>query len=185
MDLEPGTKATLVRLTVAQVKYEEYAERARAASKQPLPYNEWKGKHYDVAERGGRPGRPGNPAHKADVQRTLEDNPDAYPNAAVGDRVPDAAGQPGQTMQIRGRTVTPQDNGRVLVESDHTVYDGAIPDSAARAQVRDMRAADPNATIVVTDCDDPDAEPLVYPPGRQPPPPGPLGPNPPADVPYS
>jgi hypothetical protein len=184
MDLEPGSKVTLVRLTVAQLKYEEYTERARAAGNQPMPFNEWKEQYYDVVERGDRPGRPGKPEHKADVRRTLIDNPDADPNAQVGNRVPDAAGQPGQPMQIRDQTVTPEGNGRVLVESDHTVYDGTIPDSKARAQVRDMRAADPDATIVVTDCDDPDAEPIIYPPGRQPPPPGHLGSNPPIDVPY-
>ena len=117
MDLEPGSKATLVRLTVAQVKYEEYAERARAASKQPLPYNEWKGKHYDVAERGGRPGRPGNPAHKADVQRTLEDNPDAdqTPRSATACRMQRVS--PARRCRFEGDRYPQAADGSV--ESDH------------------------------------------------------------------
>ena len=41
------------------------------------------------------------------------------------------------------RNHQPEGQGRVIVESDKTVYGGTIPDSAARAQVRDFRAADP------------------------------------------
>ncbi|HTV21586.1 MAG TPA: hypothetical protein VMG12_23015, partial [Polyangiaceae bacterium] len=68
--------------------------------------------------------------------------------------------------------------------SDHTVKDGAIPNSEARAQMRDARAADPNATLVVTDLANPNAPPLVYPPGTQPPPPGRLPAGTPDVVPY-
>ena len=46
-------------------------------------------------------------------------------------------------MKIRGEIIKPEGQGRVIVESDKTVYGGTIPDSAARAQVRDFRAADP------------------------------------------
>ena len=51
---------------------------------------------------------------------------------------------------------------------------GTIPDSAARAQLRDIRKAAPNDTLVVTDLANPDSAPLIYPPGTQPPPRGPL-----------
>jgi hypothetical protein len=82
-------------------------------------------------------------------------------------------GQPRQKVVIRGQTIDPGE-GRVLVESDHLVYDGTMPNSEARDQVRAFRRADPDATIVVTDLADPARPPLVYPPGKQPPPPGPL-----------
>jgi hypothetical protein len=45
-------------------------------------------------------------------------------------------------MQIPGQTIAPEGNGRLPVEPDHTVHDGAPPDSAGRAQVRYMRVAD-------------------------------------------
>jgi len=169
----------------AQWRYQRYQAQKAAAGEEPLPYEEWKSRYYDTAESGGRPGRPGGTAHQADVRRTLMDNPDADPSVEVGGRWPDAVGQPGEPMQIRGQTITPEGNGRVIVESDHTVYDGTLPDSAARSQVRDMRAAEPGSTLVVTDCDNPSAPPLVYPPGTQPPPSGPLGADPPPRVPFN
>ena len=49
--------------------------------------------------------------------------------------------------------------------------------------IRDIRAADPGATIVVTDHTNPSA-PLIYPPRTQPPPPGRLPPGTPTSVPY-
>ena len=179
-----GAKPKIGDPNAAQWRYQRYKAEKESAGEQPLPYDQWKARYYDTVENGGRPGRRGNPAHEADVEQILEDNPTARPGAEVGGRVPDAAGQPGEPMQIRGRTITPEGDGRVIVESDHTVYDGRLPDSAARSQVRDMRAAEPSSTLVVTDCDNPSAPPLVYPPGTQPPPSGRLGANPPARVPY-
>ena len=63
---------------------------------------------------------------------------------------------------------------KICDRTDHTIWDGSMPNSDARAQLRDIRAADPDATIVLTDFENPSASPLVYPPGTQPPPSGPL-----------
>lgn len=180
----PAKKPKIGEPGAAEWRYRRYFEAKTAKGEEPLPFDQWKQRYYDPAESGGRPGRPGGEAHRNDVQETLDANPDADPSFAIGDRVPDAVGAPGEPMQVRGQTITPQGNGRVIVESDKTVYDGTIPDSAARAQVRDMRAAAPDSTLVVTDYNNPTAAPLVYPPGSQPPPPGNLGPNPPTTVPY-
>ena len=89
----------------------------------------------------------------------------------------DGVGQYGQTVTIRGQKIAPQGKGRVIVESDHVIAHGTMPDSAARAQIRDIRAADPGATLVVTDLANPKTPPLIYPPGTQPPPSGPLPAN--------
>jgi hypothetical protein len=65
-----------------------------------------------------------------------------------------------------------------------------MPDSDARAQVRAMRKADPNAWIVMTDAGNPNAPPppgtgvFIWPPGTQPPPPGRLAPGTLVSVPY-
>ena len=145
------------------LRYERY--RRSGGTKYP-DYESW----HSGSTRGGRPG---SPAHQADVAAN-NGPPNNLQPRAVGDTVPDGVGQPGQTVSIRGQQIKPQGNGRVIVEADHVVHSGRVPNSEARAQVRAMRAADPDATLVVTDHNNPTAAPLVYPPGTQPPPPGPL-----------
>jgi hypothetical protein len=93
-------------------------------------------------------------------------------------------GEPGKAVNIRGEVIQPQGKGRVIVESDHFIFKGKHPDSAARAQMRDIRAADPDATLVVTDLGNPTSKPTKYPPGTQPPPPGRISPGDPIHVPY-
>lgn len=86
---------------------------------------------------------------------------------AVGARVPDGVGMTGQVAVIRGQTIDPGPNGRVIVESER--FRGTLPVSDGRRQIRDMRRADSKATIVVTDPHNPTRPPLVYAPGSQPP----------------
>ncbi len=134
---------------------------------------------YDSWFNGSRGGRPGSPEHQTDVASN-NGPPNNLEPRAVGNRVPDGVGEAGQSVVIRGQKIEPVGNGRVIVESDHVVYNGTMPNSEARAQMRAIRAADPNATLVVTDLSNPSAAPLIYPPGTQPPPPGnlPTGQNP-------
>jgi hypothetical protein len=165
-------------------RYERYRHTAylegRMPAKDPLnaleneilPPDQWKKRYFDVVLEGGRPGRGGSPAHAKDVLANNFENK-LEPKPLSNGRVPDGVGQPRQKVVIRGQTIDPGE-GRVLVESDHLVYDGTMPNSEARDQVRAFRRADPDATIVVTDLADPARPPLVYPPGKQPPPPGPL-----------
>ncbi len=138
---------------------------------------------YDSWFGGSRGGRPGSPEHQADVAAN-NGPPNNLEPQVVGDRVPDGVGEPGQTVVIRGQEIQPQGNGRVIVESDHVVHNGTMPNSEARAQMRGIRAADPDATLVVTDLSNPSAPPLVYPPGTQPPPPGHLPPGQAPIIPY-
>jgi hypothetical protein len=119
-----------------------------------------------------RGGRPGGPAHQADVAAN-NGPPNNLRPQAVGNTVPDGVGLPGQAVEIRGQTIAPEGNGRVLVESDEFVWDGEHLSSEARAQVRAMREGGPNDTIVVTDQHNPESSRLViFKPGEQPPPPG-------------
>ena len=129
--------------------------------------------------------------YQADVENNnINNNPKLEPVTLSNGKVPDGVGQPGQVVTIREKwKIDPNPDGtnpdgRVIVESDHTVHNGTMPDSEAREQVRAFREADPNATLVVTDCDNPTASPLVYPPGAQPPPPGHLPPGTSPSVPY-
>jgi RHS repeat-associated protein len=116
-----------------------------------------------------RGGRPGNEDHQADVSRNNGPPNNLDPNAAVGPRVPDGTGEPGQVVTIRDRPIDPGPDARVVTESER-FGEGGNMDAEGRRQVRDMREADPNSTIVVTDPARPDADPVVYPPGTQPPP---------------
>jgi hypothetical protein len=127
-------------------------------------------------------GRNGTPAHQADVLANNQAN--GLRPMAVGDTVPDGVGTRGQVVTIRGQQIDPGSNGRVLVESDRTVYGGRFPESQARGQIRSMRAADPQATIVVTDPDNPALAPLIYPSGTQPPPTGSISSTGPTHVTY-
>ena len=161
-----------------EYRYGKYQDNRKIKESDLPSLAEYTERYIKPGIEGGRPGRAGSPAHKGDVQATIDANPGSGPKA-VGNRVPDVVGEPGQILTVRRVKIKPVGNGRVIVESDKTVYDGKIPDSAARAQVRDFRRADPDATLVVTDYNDRAAKPLIYEPGKQPPPPGPLGPKPP------
>lgn len=116
-------------------------------------------------------GRNGTPSHQADVA-TNNGSPNNMKPASVGSRVPDGVAAPGQTVNIRGQDIAPEPGGRVIVESERTVKGGTMPNSAGRDQIRDIRQADPSATIVVTDPDRVSDPPIVHPPGSQPPPKG-------------
>ena len=117
--------------------------------------------------RGSRPGRVGNPDHAADVARNNAQASGPLSPRAVGNRVPDGVGAPGQAVEIRGQSVDPGPGGRVIVESERFRQSGQMV-GEGRSQIRDVRAADPNATIVVTDPANPTAPPVVFPPGTQP-----------------
>ena len=169
-----GPKPPVGAADAARWRYQRYVHGAVQQGKEPsqiLPFATWRRRYYDTVVAGGRPGRPGGPAHKADVARN-NGEPNRIRGRPLGRRYPDGVGRRGQTLVIRGREIAPRGQGRVIVESDHVIRNGTMPDSAARAQVRDIRRADPSATIVVTDQAHPKTAPLVYPPGTQPPPPG-------------
>ncbi|MGE5194396.1 MAG: RHS repeat-associated core domain-containing protein, partial [Deltaproteobacteria bacterium] len=126
-------------------------------------------------------GRNGSPAHQVDV--AANNGPNGLKPGPVGGRVPDGIGQLGQPANIRGVNVDPGPMGRVIAESE-PMTQGGLPVSAGRGQIRDIRAAAPRDTIVVTNPNNPGAAPLIYPPGTQPPPTGrlPVGTSP--TVPY-
>ena len=128
-------------------------------------------------------GRNGTPAHQADVAANNNQASGQLMPQKVGKRIPDGVGQPGQPVTIRGQTVNPGRTGRVITESEGFTK-GGMPVSDGRGQLRDVRSADPNATIVVTDPNNVSRPPLVYPPGTQPPPSGRLPKNTPSSVPY-
>lgn len=180
-----GPKPGIHETNGAAWRYQRYRHNASRQGKSEaeiLSFETWRRRHFEPTLRGGRPGSPGSPAHQADVLRNNE--PNGIKGGKIGNRIPDGVGREGQTLTIRGREIAPRGQGRVIVESDHLIRRGTIPDSAARAQVRDIRKAEPGATIVVTDQANPKAAPLVYPPGKQPPPPGRLPADSPAVVPY-
>ena len=114
-----------------------------------------------------RPGQPGDPDHVADVAKNNNQPTGELRPKPVGGRKPDGVGELGQVVTIRGQTIDPGPNGRVIVESER--FRKGRPVSLGREQIRDIRAADLNATIVVTDPKNPNAPPLIYPPGTQPP----------------
>jgi hypothetical protein len=113
-------------------------------------------------------GRNGSADHQADVAANNNQATGELKPRAVSGRVPDGVGRVGQVVTIRGQVIDPGRKGRIIVESEP--IRGGRPVSEGRRQIRDIRAADPNATIVVTDPENPLAPPLVYPPGTQPPP---------------
>ena len=132
---------------------------------------------------GNRSGRPGNQDHRDDVERNNNQESGRLRPRAVGRRVPDGVGAGGQVVDIRGRTIDPGPVGRVVVESERFRQNGQMVGDG-REQIRDIRAADPNATIVVTDPANPNAPPVIYRPHTQPPPRGRLRTNHPTHVPY-
>lgn len=138
-----------------ELRYERYRREGGTKS-----YDDWLG-----TSRGGRPG---NIDHQIDVEANNGPN-GLDPNTQVGSRVPDGVGRTGQRVNIRGQEIDPGPGNRVVVESERFGKNGQMV-ADGRNQVRDIRAADPNATIVVTDPDNPGAPPAVYAPGQQPPP---------------
>ncbi len=182
-----GPKPAYDAVDAAQWRYERYVwdgYQAGRTRESLLGFAEYHQQYFLPSAKGLRTGRKGSPAHQADVNRN-----NVAPNNLVARRypgglTPDGVGEPGQAVIIRGQTIAPEGNGRVIVESDPTVYHGEMPHSEAREQIRRYRAADPEATIVVTDPNRPDLPPLIYRPGEQPPPEGRLAPGTPAVVPY-
>jgi hypothetical protein len=136
-----------------------------------------------VAPASNSNGRNGTPAHQSDVNANNRQVSGDLEPRPVGGRVPDGVGQQGQVVTIRGKTIDPGPNGRVIVESEEFTNAG-MPVSGGREQIRDIRAGDPSATIVVTDPNNPARPPTVYPPGTQPPPKGRLPQGTPPSVPY-
>ena len=67
----------------------------------------------------------------------------------------------------------------MLYEADNFFKDSSQLVSEAREQVRQFRKDNPDATIVVEDAANP-GKVIVYEPGTQPAPPGPLKPNTPS-----
>ncbi len=180
-----GSKPAHSAPGAAEWRYQRYLHRAHRQGKradQVQDFATWKRRNFDTAKRGGRPGRPGSKAHQADVNRN--NKPNRIREGEIGGRFPDGVGRPGQVLEIRGRKIAPVGRGRVIVESARCVRDGTMPQSRTRAQLRDVRRARPGATIVVTDPTRPKAAPLIYPPGKQPPPPGPLPSGQASVVPY-
>jgi hypothetical protein len=181
-----GQKPDITEPGAAQWRYQRYRWEQYTQGKpqeKVAPWRTWYDRYFKQVELGNRPGRQGSQAHIKDVEANNRPN-GLEDNALIGGRVPDGTGEPGQPVTIRGQEIVPEGNGRVIVESDHTVWDGRIPDSAARAQLRDIRRGDPDATIVLTDTDNPGAAPIIYRPGEQPPPTNRLPRNHATHVPY-
>jgi hypothetical protein len=130
---------------------------------------------------GQSPGEMGRPEHKALVVGVRDAN--SIGTQTMGEQRPDAVGKIDQAIKIPdGPTVTPQKGGRVLYEAEDFFKDGSQIVSKGRAQVRQFRKDNPGATIVVQDVDNPKNI-IVYEPGTQPPPHGPLEPGTPNKVP--
>jgi hypothetical protein len=187
------TTATEAEAQAQADKFNEAAEAARqlkaadaakeARLKETAARNKARREAAEAARRVPNPnGRNGTPAHQADVEANNSQPTGNLRPEPVGNRVPDGVGRTGQVVTIRGQTIDPGPNGRVIEESEN--FRNGRPVSEGRRQIRDIRAADPNATIVVTDPNNPAAPPLIYPPGTQPPPGGWLPRNTPPSVPY-
>jgi hypothetical protein len=130
---------------------------------------------------GQSPGEMGGPEHKALVVGVRDAN--SIGTQTMGEQRPDAVGRIDQAIKIPdGPTVTPQKGGRVLYEAEDFFKDGSQIVSKGREQVRQFRKDNPGATIVVQDVDNPKNI-IVYEPGTQPPPHGPLEPGTPNKVP--
>ena len=151
-DNDPNSRAN-------QLRYERYLRDCRKAGDDAFSKKDWMGR--------SRGGQPGNEDHRRDVARNNGPN-GLDGQTRVGKRIPDGVGQRGQTVNIRDHEIDPGKGNRVIVESERFGESGHM-DAEGRRQVRDIRAAEPNSTIVVTDPAKRRAEAVVYPPGQQPP----------------
>ena len=115
-----------------------------------------------------KPGRPGNPDHVADVLLNNQGQRPQLRPGKIGNRVPDGIGKPGQIVTIRGQRIDPGRGRVIIIESERFNQNGQLV-SAGRRQIRDIRAAEPNSTIVVTDPANINRQPVIYRPGHQPP----------------
>ncbi|MFT3843288.1 MAG: DUF4157 domain-containing protein [Myxococcaceae bacterium] len=140
----------------------------------------WFDKNIEPQSRGQSRGERGSPEHERLVLDAKQINglPDRPPTK--GGWRPDAfSDQPGKKFKVpvTGEVIDPG-KGNVIYEADNFFSDGSQLDTDAREQVRGIRKAYPDATIVVQDVADP-RNVKVYKPGEQPPPEGRL----PADTP--
>jgi hypothetical protein len=141
-------------------------------------------------ERTKSPGRRGGPKHVVDVNDTLDRNPreSLNQNFNTGGRILDAVGELGQPVEMRkGIIIYPQDeNCLIIVESERCrkSNNGKYPVSEGRRQLTDITRTAPTAAIVVTDYNDSEAQPIIYPPKTQPPPGGRLKKDSPVSVPF-
>ncbi|HWO26787.1 MAG TPA: DUF4157 domain-containing protein [Kofleriaceae bacterium] len=157
-------------------RYDKWLESNKSTSppkglKGPKEYFE---RHVAPKARGQSPGEPGSPQHKALVNKVHKDN--FIGTETRGTRRPDAVGKVDQAIKVGDRTITPKKGGRVLYEAENFYKDGSQMVAEGRKQVRQLRADNPNATIVVQDVANPNNI-VVYEPGAQPPPGGRLKPG--------
>jgi hypothetical protein len=151
--------------------YEKYLEleSPKRRPKDLLSPEEWFDRHFAPKASGQSAGEAGGPKHREMVRIVKAENRlEDEPPATGGGRRPDAMGKQGQSLKIAGKTYAPETNAsRVIYEADTFYADGTHIKSEGREQVRDLRAAYPDATIVVQDVETGNV--LVYPPGTQPP----------------
>ena len=156
-------------------RYQKWLESGKASTppadlKPPQKYFD---EHVAPKAAGQSPGEMGSPAHKALVLDVRGSN--GIGTQTMGLQRPDAVGRIDQALTIPGSglTVVPTKGGRVLYEADNFFKDGSQIVSEGREQVRQFRKDNPDATIVVQDVANPKNT-IIYEPGTQPPPGGPL-----------
>jgi hypothetical protein len=163
-----------------RLRYERYLRDRASDGEDALSYDTW----YQRS----RGGRPGNPDHQADVERNnAQASGRLNPDVTIGGRVPDGVGAVGQQVAIPGRgpggmpaQIPIPPNSRPILESERFGPSGHIS-AEGRRQIRDIRAAAPNATIIVTDPANPSKPPVIFPPGKAPQPVDPTRPVRPSD----
>ena len=172
---EPGG----ARWRYDRYRYDKWMESGK--SKTPptdlMPPKTYFDRHVAPKARGQSPGEMGSPEHRAAVEKVREEN--NVGTQTMGEKRPDAVGNIDQPLKVAGKVYTPKKGGRVLYEADNFFKDSSQLVSEAREQVRQFRKDNPDATIVVEDAANP-GKVIVYEPGTQPPPPGPLKPNTPS-----
>jgi hypothetical protein len=173
---EPGG----TRYRYDRYRYQEW-QKGRSPESLKSP-EEYFNDHIEPKARGQSPGEGGSPNHKAAVDKVRNDN--GLGTETVGSRRPDAVGLKDTPVKIAGQVYTPRPGARVLYEADNFFKDGSQIEAEGRAQVRQLRADNPNDTIVVEDADHPGRV-IVYEPGTQPPPPARLKPGTSPTVPFS
>ncbi len=158
-------------------RYQKWEESGKPATppKDLLSPEQYYDRYVAPKAVGQSPGEMGSPEHKALVVGVRDAN--GIGTQTMGEQRPDAVGRIDQPIKIPGGpTVTPQKGGRVLYEADNFFKDGSQIVSEGREQVRQFRKDNPDATIVVQDAANPKNI-IIYEPGTQPPPPGPLKPG--------
>ncbi|MEJ7598238.1 MAG: DUF4157 domain-containing protein [Kofleriaceae bacterium] len=166
-------------------RYQKWEDSGKSATppKDLMDPATYYGRFVAPKARGQSPGEQGSPAHRALVDKVKKDN--GVGTATMGEKRPDAVGEKDQPLQVGdGPPIKPGPGQRVLYEAETFFKDGSQMVSKGREQVRQFRKDNPDATIVVQDTANPKNI-VVYPPGTQPPPPGPLPANSPNSVPVT